>query len=244
MFVGSVADASSLLDAARAALPSWGLDLAACGGRVDAVEDLHWVERYQAGLQPFPLGERFLVIPDGSDRIEPGRVSIVLVPGRAFGTGEHPTTRLCAAALERWVEPGSRWLDLGCGSSILAVVAAHCGAGHVLARDDDPEAIEVAREVLAANALTSRVGVEIGSAHGLRGAGLDGVVANIAARYFLDHGREAAAALREGGVLAASGFLGEDAAEIARALARAGLTTLEEDESEGWGLLVARRTGR
>lgn len=241
--LASPGEAERLLARLPALLASWDLDPAGCAARIEPIEDEPWVDRYQASLRPFPFGGRFVVVPDGRPHAEPGRTSIFLVPGRAFGTGEHPTTRLCAEALERWVAPGSRWLDLGCGSAILAVVAAHCGAGSIVARDDDPEAVEVAAGVLAANGLDGRVRLEEGSLDGIAPGALDGVVANIAAPFFLAHAEATAALLRPGGVVAASGFLREDVAEICAALARAGLGAVEEDESEGWGLVVAGRDG-
>src|SRR5213075_275452 len=91
------------------------------------------------------------------------REPIVLVPGMAFGTGEHETTRLCAAALERLVVPGSRWLDVGTGTGILAIVAARCGATKVVAVDNDPEAAHVALEVVRRNGLEDSIEVLEGS---------------------------------------------------------------------------------
>lgn len=243
VFVPTLEDARALLETARSGLRTHGLDDPGQAA-VEAVDDLRWVERYQEGLRPFPLGDRFVVVPHGRPHAEPGRTSILLVPGRAFGTGEHPTTRLCAAALERWVEPGSLWLDLGCGSAILSVVAARCGAGSVIGRDDDPEAVEVAEEVVRANALAGRIRLEVGSASDLTVAPFDGIVANIATPYFLAHADDCARLLRTGGVLAAAGFLVEDDEPVARALARSGLDAVEDDSALGWGLVVARRAAR
>lgn len=235
-------DARARLDGAAGVLRGLGLDPAACGLAVDAVEDGRWVERYQASLKPLPLGERFVVIPSGELTSEGAREPIHLVPGRAFGTGEHATTRLCAAALERVVRPGERWLDLGTGSGILALVAARCGASHVEAVDDDPEAVEVARAVVEANGASEQVSVRTGSADGLAGAGFDGCVANIATPYFLARAADVADALRPSGLLVCSGLLGEDAADVTAALDRAGLGVIERGDEGPWCLLVARRS--
>jgi ribosomal protein L11 methyltransferase len=234
-------DSRADLDEAAGALRGQGLDPIACGLGVEAVEDGRWVERYQAALRPLPLGDRFVVVPGGNAPSGSGRDPILLVPGRAFGTGEHPTTRLCAAALERRVRPGSRWLDLGTGSGILAVVAARCGAGFVEAVDEDGEAVEVAVAVVEANGAAAQVRVRHGSAVALAGSRLDGCVANVATRYFLDHAPEVAAVLRPAGVLLCSGLLGDDAADVSRALDSAGLRTVERRDEGPWCLLVARR---
>jgi ribosomal protein L11 methyltransferase len=145
---------------------------------VETVEDGKWVERYQASLKPFPLGERFMVHPGGEVDGGSQRTPLLLVPGRAFGTGEHPTTRLCAEWLERLVVPGGRWLDLGCGTAILAMIAHHCGAGEVLATDNDPEAIAVAAAVLSANGLEGGIALECRSVPDEQAERWDGIVVN------------------------------------------------------------------
>lgn len=207
---------------------------------VATVEDGHWVERYQSSLRPFRLGERFVVEPGGDGATLPGLTPIRLVPGRAFGTGEHPTTRLCATALERWLRGGDRWLDLGTGSGILAVVACHCGAARVDAVDIDPLAVEVARKVIRENDLETRAVAAVGEADCFAGSRLDGVVANISAGLFLSDGSRIAATLREGGLLVASGFSEDESREVARVLGRSGLSEIERLVDRGWGCLVMR----
>jgi len=145
------------LAAARQVLEQCGLDAGRADLQVIEIEDGQWVERHQAALRPFPLGRGFLVDPTGSAVPARERIPIRLVPGRAFGTGEHATTQLCAEQLERHVVPGSHWLDLGCGTGLLSVVASSCGAGQVLALDIDPEAVRVARAVLKDNRPSARV---------------------------------------------------------------------------------------
>ena len=85
----------------------------------------------------------------------------MLDPGMAFGTGMHPTTRLCLAAIEDYLIPGQRVVDLGCGSGILSIAAARLGASHVLALDIDSNAIQVARSNVHRNGLTKKIQIEI-----------------------------------------------------------------------------------
>jgi ribosomal protein L11 methyltransferase len=180
------------------------------------------------------------VVPGTTPPASSGRDPIFLVPGRAFGTGEHPTTRLCAAALEQWVRPGSRWLDLGTGSGILAVVASRCGASLVEAVDEDADAVEVAAAVVAANGAAGSVRLRVGSADALAGACLDGCVANIATPYFLSRAAEVAGVLGPGGILLCSGLLGADVPAVGEALRRASLVPQERRDEGPWSLLVAR----
>ena len=240
------AEAEALVQQARAVLAALGEPAAIEQASIEAVADGRWVERFQAALRPFPLGTRFVVQPaerESAATREP-RVPIVLVPGQAFGTGEHPTTRLCAEALERYVRAGSSWLDLGCGTAILAIVARHLGAAEVRALDDDPVAVAVAREVLAANGLDRQVGLGTGSIEAAGASRWDGIVANIERSFFLARAAELAATLRPGGWLVASGFLGEDVAEVDAALGAAGLGRDAVRFSDPWAAIVARREAR
>lgn len=244
VYFEDVADAASQLPAAARLLRDLGLDSGACDLKASSLADGRWAERWQEGLRAFSLGERFAVHPAG--RIEEGlddRLPILLVPGRAFGTGEHATTRLAAVALERHVRPGSRWLDLGTGTGLLALLAVRLGAGTVVARDNDPEAVEVARETLQANGAGDAVRLALGSTEGLPLAGFDGVAANIVAPFFLEHADAVAGLLAGGGVLLATGLLAEESGAVAARLVRAGLEVEGEQEDGPWRLLLARRPG-
>lgn len=229
------------VEAAADVLRAFGLDPEACGLRSEGVEDGRWVERYQAALKPLPLGERFVVVPGDTWPEATDRRIVRVVPGMAFGTGEHATTRQCAAALERLVEPGSAWLDLGTGSGVLAMIAKLSGAARVLAVDVDPAAVEVAREGFAANGLGDGLEAREGSIDGLEGAGFDGVAANIFSSFFLRHAPKVAASLRRGGVLVAAGFLTDDLPEIREAFAEAGLRIRATGSEGPWALVEAER---
>jgi ribosomal protein L11 methyltransferase len=209
---------------------------------VSTVVDDHWVERYQVRLRPLPLGGRFVVLPPGMDSpSETGRIAIRMVPGRAFGTGEHPTTRLCAAALEGAVSSGSLWIDVGTGSGILAILAARCGARRVIAVDIDPDAVEVAREWIVRNDVGASVEARTSGIAALPGEAADGVVVNISASYLEDEAGALASVLRAGGKMIASGFLAGDLEEVSSALRTAGFREAARSESEGWACLVMRR---
>src|SRR5690606_12683420 len=97
--------------------------------------------------KPLRIGQRVVLKPTWEEfASQPGDVIIELDPGMAFGTGLHPSTRLCVAALEEVVQPGDAVLDLGTGSGVLALVAAKLGAGQILATDIDTLAVRVAHE--------------------------------------------------------------------------------------------------
>ena len=243
VYLGSIDEAKGWRERAESVLLAHGLTAPGAELAIAPVTDERWVERWQASLAPIPLGKRFLVVPTESGADVPGRETIRLIPGMAFGTGEHESTRLAAAAIERLVRPGSRWLDLGTGTGLLAIVAARCGAASVLAVDIDPEAVKVATEVVRANHAGEVVEVRAGSIAGVSIAPFDGIVANIQTSFFLAESEGVAAALVAGGVLVATGILDDDVPEVAPKFSAAGLQIEAKSIDGFWACLLARRGG-
>ncbi len=163
-------------------------------------------------------------------------MNVVLDPGAAFGTGSHPTTRLCLAWLERNVHAGDTVLDYGCGSGILAIAAMKLGAAAARAVDIDPLALEAARY----NAERNRVRLEVVDAH-LGFAGDARItVANILANPLRMLAPTIASHTRPGGRIALSGILEEQAADVAAAYAPWAKLDVAGSDS-GWVLLAGRR---
>jgi ribosomal protein L11 methyltransferase len=138
------------------------------------------LESYRALSRPIEVGRRFWLDPgDPSDASPPsGRIALRLPASRAFGTGGHESTRLAIAALEDEVEPGSRVLDAGTGSGVLALAAAALGAARAVGFDVDAEAVCVARENVRRHEFGSRVSLIAGGVRALTGS-FDVVVANM-----------------------------------------------------------------
>ena len=110
---------------------------------LEEVAEEDWVGRWRRSLGPILAGERFVVIPPGVEaEPEPGRIALRLEPRMAFGTGEHATTRMALALLEKTVQPGDRVLDLGCGNGVLAIGALLLGAGSAFGIDNEQEAVD------------------------------------------------------------------------------------------------------
>ncbi len=241
VYLGPADDPAAWRDRAARVLRAHGIATGDATLAIGPVADGRWVERWQASRSPIPLGARFVVLPTETSVARDGREPIVLVPGMAFGTGEHETTRLCAAGVERLVSSGSRWLDLGTGTGILAIVAARCGAARVLAVDLDPEVATVASEVVARNALADRIEVRSGSIGERRRERFDGVVANIQASFFIANAVALSNALVDGGILVASGFLDGDIAEVSGALEAVDIRVEARETLGAWACLTARR---
>lgn len=165
------------------------------GSTLRIEENRDWVQSSRDLLQPMEVGARFFLVPEWrDDSTPPGRFRIVVNPGMAFGTGVHETTRLCIEALEEFVKPGVRVLDVGTGSGILAQAAALLGAESVYACDTDPIAVEIAREGF------------VGSVDAVASGSVDLVVANISPEAIMQLAPDLVRVLRPGGVLLASGL--------------------------------------
>ncbi len=180
-----------------------------------AVEDQDWVRLTQSQFEPIRIGERIWVVPSWHDAPEPDAVVLELDPGLAFGTGSHPTTRLCMQWLEQNLKPGETVLDYGCGSGILAIVARKLGAGDTVGIDIDPNAVEASRY----NAERNRVEASFALPESVSEASYDLVVANILSNPLKLMAAMLSARVRAGGRLVLSGVLERQADEVAAAYA-------------------------
>lgn len=125
--------------------------------QVECVEEQDWVRLTQSQFEPIRISDRLWIVPSWHDIPTQAAIGIVLDPGLAFGTGSHPTTRLCLRWLEANLHGGESVLDYGCGSGILAIAAAKLGASPVMGIDIDPQAVEAARDNAARNAAEIRL---------------------------------------------------------------------------------------
>lgn len=177
------------------------------GSTIRIEENRDWVQSARDLLQPMEVGARFFLAPQWRDDPTPaGRFRIVVNPGMAFGTGVHETTRLCLEALEEFVKPGARVLDVGTGSGILARAAALLGAGKVYACDTDPVAVEIAGNGF------------VGSADAVATASVEVVVANISPEAIVRIAPDLVRVLRPGGMLLASGLEIREVEQVKAAL--------------------------
>ena len=183
--------------------------------RLEAVAEQDWVRRSQAQFEPIRVSARLWIVPSWARAPDPSALNLVLDPGLAFGTGSHPTTRLCLQWLERTIAGGERVLDYGCGSGILAIAALRLGAGAALGVDVDPSALPAARE----NAQRNRVDARFIDTETASDFQADLVVANILANPLILLAPLLGAHTCSGGRIALSGILEAQAAEVANAYA-------------------------
>ena len=225
------ADVATLLGTAARAL---GLPVPAFS--VEPVAEQNWVQLTQSQFDPIRVSGRLWIVPSWHEAPDPAAINLILDPGMAFGTGSHPTTRLCLEWLEREIRGGERVLDYGCGSGILAIAAARLGAASVAGVDIDPQAVEAARANAQRNGVTAGF---FDSAEPVAGE-YDLVVANILSNPLRVLAPAICAHVRRGGRLALSGILREQADEIVGIYA-AWLPLRVADVREDWVCLAGVR---
>ena len=210
------------------------------------VDEADWQNAWREHFHILHVGSRTVIVPTWrSYSPSPGDVVIELDPGMAFGTGHHPTTTMCLAALEELVSPGCSVLDLGCGSGILSIAAARLGASDVLALDIDATAAETAAANVRQNGVDAVVTVGEGTLPhlSLRPGGYDIVVANISSTVIGDLAFSIARAARHEGTVVASGVLDHAKGPVVERLEEAGLSVEGVEVDGDWVALRLVRSG-
>ncbi len=223
------------LEALTAALRHLGDPQAEETISVTRVEDQNWNQRWAESIKPIRLGRRIFIRQSWTEAAASTEgFELVIDPKRAFGTGYHATTQLIAEWLEDVIRGGERVLDVGTGSSILAMIALRLGAREALGIDNDPEAIECAREYAAANGFGSELELRVAALEAIPAREFDLVLANLdratLQRYFaLLHKY-----LGPAGVLLVSGLLCEEVGEVSETLAVTGWEARGQRRREEW----------
>ncbi|HJU24675.1 MAG TPA: 50S ribosomal protein L11 methyltransferase [Casimicrobiaceae bacterium] len=179
----------------------------------DPLADRDWVRASRAQFEPLQITERLWIVPTWCNAPSPDTINVMLDPGLAFGTGAHPTTRLCLAWLAENVTSGVSMLDYGCGSGILAITAAKLGAEPVVGVDIDPLAVRATAD----NANVNGVSVDVMHVDALTNRAFGLVVANILANPLRLLAPALAAHTDTAGRIALSGVLATQANDVARA---------------------------
>lgn len=217
-------------------------------GPAEPVAAVDWSAAWREGLSPIRISERLVVCPSFTPCDAPQACQVRIDPGQAFGTGSHGSTRRALEWIDRLGDDslgGARFLDLGCGSGVLALAALVRGARRAVACDLDPLAAAVTRANARINGLADRAAVFVGSVEALRPGAFDVSAANLLRSELLPVLPGLLAALRPGGRLILSGLLAEERREVEASLVHLGGSVLgasskRDETGDAWlGLLVA-----
>ena len=230
-------------DAAAAAIRGVA-DFNGIGVEPSNVEDEDWARRTQADLPAVRIGSVIIAppwdLPKPSLQVPDPNTTIVIEPSRGFGTGHHQSTRLCIVLLQSRKLTGLRVIDVGTGSGVLAITAAKLGATFVNAIDNDPDAVDNARENIAANGVEQTVEAHVGDLERTTLQPADLVTANLTGTLLSLHAADLARLVRPGGSLIVSGFNIDEKARVTDALA--GQFTLSEmAEEDDWFAFVVTK---
>ncbi|WP_435627524.1 50S ribosomal protein L11 methyltransferase [Candidatus Ferrigenium straubiae] len=205
--------------------------------RIETLADNDWVRLTQSQFEPIRISARLWIVPTWHEPSDPAAVNIVLDPGLAFGTGSHPTTRLCLRWLDDNLKGGESVLDYGCGSGILAIAALKLGAARAVGVDVDSQAVIASRDNAAANRVENVKFYLPGEAP--QGS-YDLVVANILTNPLRMLAPLLANAARQGGQIVLSGILEEQAQDVMN-IYRQWFDLNAPIFEEGWACLSGRK---
>lgn len=213
-----------------------------------AVHQQDWSQSWKTHYRPVEIGERLVIQPPWIEDVPADRLAVLIEPGMAFGTGTHPTTRLCLELLETHLQPGIEVFDVGCGSGILSIAALKLGASKVVGVDTDVAALENARQNARLNGVDQGFETRSGSIEVLRKQRAPLVLVNILAAVIvklLDQGL--AELIAPEGYLVLSGILetqleGQQGyVSVLEALRRHDLRVVEKRQIQDWVALVVQR---
>ena len=206
------------------------------------LEEEEWEQAWKQHFQVLHAGKRLVVVPTWR-HYRPRRQEVVikLDPGMAFGTGHHPTTQMCLELVEELVSPGMDVIDVGCGSGILAIVAAKLGAKSVLGLEIDPVATAAAEANVRRNRVAQRATIAQGTLPRpqVSSNSYDVAIANISSKVVSELAEELVSAVRSGGTLIVSGLLREGRVKVSRRLTAAGAVVHRSVTEGDWASLVA-----
>ena len=212
---------------------------------VSIVQDSDWENNWREFYKPIKIGKKLIVVPEWESIPDFSRTPLILDPGLIFGTGSHPTTRMCLEAVEKVADSGKKVLDLGCGSGILGIGALVLGCAECVGVDIDPKAPDVACANASLNGLEKdRFNVYAGdilsdaSLIKRLGTGYDIVLANIVADVIITLAPKVRHFMADGACFICSGIIDGRENEVETALKKSGFNILEHIHTEEWNSYI------
>lgn len=207
----------------------------------EGCEEQDWLNNWKQYFNPIEVGEKILIRPTWRDKYEPnGRVVLNLDPGLAFGTGTHETTRLCMQAIEKYMNPNDKILDVGCGSGILGVTALLLGADSAVGVDIDEMAVKTAKENAELNKVDDRFTVLCGNLTDKISGKYNLIVANIVADAIIMLSKDIKNFMYDDSIYIMSGIIDTRVDDVLNAIGDS-FEIIENFLENGWCCLVAKK---
>lgn len=202
-----------------------------------------WVNNWKQYFHPMPIGEKLLIRPTWEDEYDAGgRKVLHIEPGLAFGTGSHPTTKLCLETLEKYIDNDSTVLDIGCGSGILSIASLLLGAKSAFGVDIDKLAVKTALANAEENGFNPPVFDAVNGNLSDKVTGkFNVVVANIVADIIMEFNKEVANFLEDDGVYITGGIIDCRKDEVIYSFEQNGFEIVENFEEKGWNVFVCKK---
>lgn len=228
-YLANVSGVDAVVESIRLGLSTVG----ECAVLTAEVPDQDWSELWKIHFKARRVGERFVIVPTWETyAAQPCDLVITLDPGQAFGTGDHPTTRLCLQLMETVAIEGKSVLDVGCGSGVLSIGACLLGAAEVEATDIDGQAVAIARENAELNAVTITAEARDGLAESA--PKYDVLLSNIISATLIRLAPAIANCVKPGGDWIASGIIAMNWPDVQRGAERAGFELVTFEQEDDW----------
>lgn len=201
-----------------------------------------WVNNWKQYFHPMPIGRKLLIRPAWEDEYDPqGRTVLHIEPGLAFGTGSHPTTKLCLETLENYINENSTVLDIGCGSGILSIASLLLGAKSAFGVDIDKLAVKTALQNAKENGFEPPVFNAVNGNLSDKVTGKYNVIAaNIVADIIMEFNKEVGHFLDKDGVYITGGIIDSRKDEVIYSFEQNGFEIIENFEEKGWNVFVCK----
>ncbi len=211
--------------------------------RIDDCKAEDWVNNWKQYFHPMPIGEKLLIRPTWEDEYDAkGRKVLHIEPGLAFGTGSHPTTKLCLETLEKYIDENSTVLDIGCGSGILSIASLLLGAKSAFGVDIDSLAVKTAMANAEENGFgESKFKAVKGNLSDKVNGKYSVIVANIVADIIMEFNKEVGKFLEDDGVYITGGIIESREDEVLLSFAQNGFEVKERFEEKGWLVFVVKK---
>ena len=222
-------------------LPEWGIRAGRSSVSLKAIQEADWAEEWRSSFSPQKIGDSIVVAPTWIEIVpKPSEVLIRLDPGMAFGTGQHPTTRLSILLLEKTIKGNEILADIGTGSGILSVAAAKLGASSIDAVDLDETTLPVASNNFRLNDVESVIHLQAGNGLDVCSGKYDVIIANILTKVLLPMIPKFLRFLNARGVVILSGIMKQETAQVVKALKLHQLSPIDIEQDEEWVAISAK----